>query len=231
MAKTYAKIIHEALQLRYLLLLVFIAGLAATVWIYQKVPTGFIPQEDQGYLFVIVQAPPGSSLEYTGALADRGSAIIAQDPDILGAFSVMGFSFSGGASNAGLMFVATKPADQRRGKGHSAADIVARLSPKLQMLMFAPNGGLIAIIQPPAVQGVGSFGGFQFELQDQGRNTITDLDRVAHQIVGASRARKDLTGLLTSAGDDRSREGEGDEHTALPDHDNAGRFHGIGICQ
>jgi HAE1 family hydrophobic/amphiphilic exporter-1 len=198
LAKTYAKIIHGALKVRYLLVLVFFAGLVATGWIYQKVPTGFIPQEDQGYLFVIVQAPPGSSLEYTASLADRGSAIIAQDPDILGAFSVMGFGFSGGAANAGLMFVATKPADQRRGKGHSAADIVARVSPKLQMLMFAPNGGLVALIQPPAVQGVGSFGGFQFELQDQGRNTLTDLDRVAHQIVGASRAHKDLTGLITT---------------------------------
>jgi HAE1 family hydrophobic/amphiphilic exporter-1 len=197
MGRTYAKSIHVALQLRYLLLLIFFVGLGATVWVYQRVPTGFIPQEDQSFLMVIVQAPPGSSLAYTTALADRGQAILAQDPDIAGAFSVMGFSFSGGASNAGMMFVSTKPSDQRREKGHSAADIVARLSPKLQMLMFAPNGGLVAMIQPPAVSGVGSFGGFQFMLQDQGKNTLADLDRVAHQIVGASRARKDMTGLLT----------------------------------
>ncbi len=59
----------------------------------------------------------------------------------------MGFSFSGSASNAGMMFIDTKPAEQRRGKGHSAADIVADLSPKLQSLMFAPNGGLVAIIR------------------------------------------------------------------------------------
>jgi HAE1 family hydrophobic/amphiphilic exporter-1 len=147
---------------------------------------------------VIVQAPPGSSLAYTSALADRAQAIIQTNHDIAGAFSVMGFSFSGGASNAGMMFVSTTPSDQRRGKGHSAADIVADLSPKLQSLMFAPNGGLVALFQPPAVQGVGSFGGFQFMLQDQGKNTLADLDRVAHQIVGASRQRKDLTGLLTT---------------------------------
>ena len=73
LASTYAKSIHVALQLRYLLLLVFFAGLGATVWIYQHVPTGFIPQEDQGYLMVIVQAPPGSSLAYTTALADRAA--------------------------------------------------------------------------------------------------------------------------------------------------------------
>ncbi len=198
LSKTYARIIHFSLNIRYVLLAVFFVGLAATVWIYRRVPTGFIPQEDQGYLMVIVQAPPGSSLSYTTNLADRAQAIIAQNHDIAGAFSVMGFGFQGAAANAGLMFVATTPADQRRAKGHSAADIVADLAPKLQMLMFAPNGGLVAMIQPPAVQGLGSYGGFQFMLQDSGLNTLTDLDRVAHQIVGASRGRKDLTNLITT---------------------------------
>jgi HAE1 family hydrophobic/amphiphilic exporter-1 len=198
MGRTYARSIHFALRIRYVLLVLFVAGLTATVWMYKHVPTGFIPQEDQGYLMVIIQAPPGSSLEYTNNLASRATAILMQDPDIAGAFQVVGFSFSGAASNQGLMFVSTKPADQRRGKGHSAADIVARLAPKLQMLMFAPNGGLVALIQPPAVQGVGAYGGFQFVLEDSGKNSITDLDRVAHQIVAKSRARKDITGLITT---------------------------------
>jgi HAE1 family hydrophobic/amphiphilic exporter-1 len=197
LASTYAKSIHFALRLRYVLLLLFFAGLAGTVWIYRFVPTGFIPQEDQGYLMAIVQAPPGSSLTYTTALADRAQMIIAGNPDVNGAFSVMGFSFSGGASNAGIIFMSLKPSDQRRAKGHSSEDIVADLSPKLMGLMFAPNGGLVAAFQPPAVNGVGSFGGFQFMLQDTGKNTLADLDRVAHQIVGASRQSKDLTGLLT----------------------------------
>jgi len=198
LASAYAKSIHVALQVRYLLLVVFFAGLGFTVWVYQHVPTGFIPQEDQGYLMVIVQAPPGSSLEYTGALAQRAEAIISTNPDVVGSFSIMGFSLAGSSSNAGMMFLSTKPSDQRRGKGHSTSDIVADLSPKLQMLMFAPNGGLVAMFEPPAVQGVGSYGGFQFMLQDQGSNTLSDLDRVAHQIVSGSRQRKDLTGLLTT---------------------------------
>ncbi len=130
LGKTYAKIIHVALQLRYVLLVLFFAGLGATVWIYNKVPTGFIPQEDQGFLIGIVQAPPGSSLAYTTALADRAQAVIYSNKDIAGAFSIMGFSFTGNASNAGLMFISTKPAKDRRGKGHSAADIVADLSPE-----------------------------------------------------------------------------------------------------
>src|SRR6202023_3277249 len=108
---TYARTIHFALRIRYLLLLLFFAGLAATTWTYQRVPTGFIPQEDQGYLMVIIQAPPGSSLEYTSALANRATGILLQDSDIAGAFQIIGFSFSGASSNAGMMFISTKPAN------------------------------------------------------------------------------------------------------------------------
>jgi hydrophobic/amphiphilic exporter-1 (mainly G- bacteria), HAE1 family len=198
LSKTYARIIHVALRLRYVLLAMFFVGLGATVWTYRQVPTGFIPQEDQSFLMGIVQAPPGSSLAYTQALADRAQQIIYSNKDITGAFSIMGFSFSGNASNAGMMFISTKPAAERRGAGHAAADIVADLFPKLRSLMFQPDGGMVYIIQPPAVNGVGSFGGFQFMLQDSGLNTITDLDRVAHQIVGQGSARKDLANLITT---------------------------------
>jgi len=198
LASTYARIIHVALQLRYLLLLVFFAGLGATVWVYRSVPTGFIPQEDQGYFMVIVQAPPGSSIAYTTSLSERGAAIIGQDPDVIGLFSIIGFSFAGSASNAGMMFVDTKSSLGSAAKGHATADIVRTLTPKLQALMFMPNGGLVQPFEPPAVQGVGSLGGFQFMLQDQGGNSLADLDRVAHQIVGAGAADKDLTGLFTS---------------------------------
>ncbi len=198
MSKTYAQVIHIALRLRYALLVVFVFGLAATVWIYKRVPTGFIPQEDQGFIMCIVQAPPGSSLAYTASLADRAQSIIFSNKDIAGAFSVTGFSFAGSASNQGMMFISTIPSEKRRAKGHAVADIVGALNPKLQMLMFAPNGGIVQLIQPPAVQGVGSYGGFQFVLQDTGSNTLADLDRIAHQIVNGAGARKDLTGLITT---------------------------------
>lgn len=198
LGRTYAGAIHAALKVRYVLVVLFFLGLFATYKMYEVVPQGFIPQEDQGFLMVIIQAPPGSSLSYTSRLADQASAILSTNKDIVGAFSIVGFSFAGDASNAGMMFISTKPASERRGKGHSAADIVQDLSPKMQALMFQPNGGMVNIIQPPAVSGVGSFGGFQFMLQDQGNNTLSDLDRVAHQIANAGRARKDLVNLFTS---------------------------------
>jgi HAE1 family hydrophobic/amphiphilic exporter-1 len=198
LSSSYAKSIHVALRLRYLLLVVFFAGLGATAWVYQHVPTAFIPQEDQGYVMVIIEAPPGSSLVYTRALAERAEGIIGRNPDVGGAFAMIGFSLAGSAPNQGMMFVMTHPTGHPQGKGHTTADVIRDLAPKLQGLMFAPNGGLVAMFEPPAVQGVGSFGGFQFMLQDHGGNTLTDLDRVAHQIVGAGNASKELTGLQTT---------------------------------
>jgi HAE1 family hydrophobic/amphiphilic exporter-1 len=195
-SRTYAKLIHVALKLRYVLLILFFAGLAATGWMYVHVPTGFIPQEDQGYLMIIVQAPPGASLSDTTAISDRAQLVLAQNSNIAGAFAVSGFSLNGASPNAGMIFAALKPSDQRLGKGQSAAEIVASVGPQL----FMVPGGTVAMFQPPAVQGLGSFGGFQFVLQDQGKNTLADLDRISHTIIGASRQNPNLglTGLFTS---------------------------------
>jgi hydrophobic/amphiphilic exporter-1 (mainly G- bacteria), HAE1 family len=193
----YGRVIHHVLRFRYLVLLVFIAGLTFTVYLYTHVPKAFVPQEDQNYLICQVLTPPGASLSYTSNVAQRAVDIIRRDKDVYGTFAVMGFSLGGGgASNSGLIFVPLKAVDTRtkEGPGHSAADIAGKLGPQL----LGVPGGIVAMFQPPAIQGIGSFGGFQFELQDTGRNTLGDLDRVAHEIVGASRQDKYLAGLYTS---------------------------------
>jgi hydrophobic/amphiphilic exporter-1 (mainly G- bacteria), HAE1 family len=197
MGGTYARIIHVVLRLRYVLLVLFAAGLAATVWMYQRVPTAFVPNEDQNFLMCIVQTPPGASLGYTSEVANRATALIRQDPDVFGTFAVMGFSLTGGsAPNFGLIFVPLKSQDTRKkeGPGHTAADIQKKIAPEL----FTVPGGLVVLVEPPAIQGLGTYGGFAFELQDLGRNTLGDLDRVAHQIVGAGAQSKQITNLYTS---------------------------------
>ncbi|MGA7318694.1 MAG: multidrug efflux RND transporter permease subunit [Silvibacterium sp.] len=193
----YGRVTYRVLRVRYLVLVLFVVGLTSTVYLYRHVPTAFVPGEDQNYLICVVQAPQGASLSYTSNVADKAVQLIRKNDDVYGTFSVMGFSLSGGsASNYGLIFVPLKAVELRtkKGKGHSASDVLADLSPKL----FGVPGGLVVMFEPPAIQGIGSFGGFQFELQDLGRNTLADLDRVAHQIVGASREGKKLTNLYTS---------------------------------
>jgi HAE1 family hydrophobic/amphiphilic exporter-1 len=195
--RMYGRSIHVVLRLRYLMLLLFIGGLAATVYLYTHVPTAFVPSEDQNYLICVVQTPQGASLSYTSDVAQHAVDIIRQNKDVYGTFAVMGFSLSGGSSsNYGLIFVPLKGADQRKkeGRGHAAADIQREISPKL----FTVPGGLVVMFEPPAIQGIGTFGGFQFELQDLGRNTLGDLDMVAHKMIGASRQNPKLANLYTS---------------------------------
>ena len=194
LASGYGKVITTTLKFRYVMVVLFFAGLAATAYMYLHVPTGFVPQEDQNYFIVVVQAPPGASLSYTTNVSREAEKVLLADPDVFGTFALPGFSFSGNSSNYGLVFAPLKSIDLRKAKGHAASDIVARVAPKL----FAIPGAIVAAFEPPAVQGIGSFGGFQFQLQDLGRNTLQDLDEVAHKIVAGSRQRKDLTGLFTS---------------------------------
>jgi hydrophobic/amphiphilic exporter-1 (mainly G- bacteria), HAE1 family len=191
----YGKAICKVLGFRYVMIVLFLTGLAATAFYYRKVPTGLVPQEDQNYFIVVVQAPQGASLSYTTAVAHEAEKVLLADQDVFGTFAVPGFSLSGGSSpNYGLVFAPLKPISERAGKGHAASEIVARVSPKL----FGIPGAIVVAFEPPAISGIGSFGGFQFELQDLGRNTLQDIDNVAHKIVANSRQRKDLTGLFTS---------------------------------
>jgi HAE1 family hydrophobic/amphiphilic exporter-1 len=154
---------------------------------YNHVPTAFVPSEDQGYFMIIVQTPPGASLAYTTEFAGKGAALVAKDEDVFGTFSVMGFSQTGGSSpNFGIIFAPLKAVDERtkKGKGHTAHDIVARNVPKL----LGIPGGILFATEPPAINGIGTVGGFQFVLEDQsgGRVTEGDIDRVAHTMVAAA---------------------------------------------
>src|SRR5208282_518452 len=111
-----------------------------------------------------------------------------------GSFSVAGFSFGGSAPNAGLVFLPLQPYGKRTGHDHTASAVVERLRPQL----FGISGAIVVAFEPPAVQGLGQFGGFQFELQDQGSHTLQDLDKVTHDLVRAGFERKDLAGLFTT---------------------------------
>src|SRR4051794_10508373 len=91
----YVKFLKRGMRSRWALVGVFFLALGLTYWVNTQVPQAFVPEEDQGYFITQVQAPAGSSLQYTGAIARKAEQIYMQDPDILTIFSVMGFSFSG----------------------------------------------------------------------------------------------------------------------------------------
>ncbi|HEX4347522.1 MAG TPA: efflux RND transporter permease subunit, partial [Vicinamibacterales bacterium] len=93
--------VKQLIRVRYLVALVFVGLLATTYWVYQRVPTGFVPDADQGYIFVIVQAPQGASLEYTMDVERKVEDVLNRTPEVSHAFSVGGFSFAGAQPNQG----------------------------------------------------------------------------------------------------------------------------------
>ncbi|MBZ5704034.1 MAG: multidrug efflux RND transporter permease subunit [Acidobacteriia bacterium] len=190
----YRGTLRGFLKYRLVMVLLFLAGLGLTYFAFVRVPRGFVPNEDQEYFIIAVQAPSGASLEYTKKIGEQVAAALGKMPEVEGTFSVTGFSFSGNASNRGLIFVPLKPYSQRRGDEHNADAVLARVRGPLSRI----SGALVIPFLPAAVQGLGEFGGFQFEVQDQGNHTLVELEKVTQDMVREGFVRKDLAGLFTT---------------------------------
>ena len=190
----YKQAVYTAAKRKPVTLVAFACALLAVYWLYGHVPGGFIPEDDQGYMVVVVQAPQGASLEYTRDLCTQGEALMKKQPEIRGVFTIVGFSFTGSAPNRGLIFADLKEFDERKGREHSAAAVVERLRGPMMGL----TGGLVVPFNPPTVEGAGEVGGFTFELQDRGGNTLQTLANTANRLVSMGNQDKSLTGLFTS---------------------------------
>ncbi len=194
LTNAYRSTVRHVIGWRFAALVLFVCVLGATYWVYQLVPRAFIPEDDQGYIMFIIQAPQGASLTYTRDVCAKVEEVLAKVPEINGAFTVAGFSQAGNAPNRAIIYANLLPFDQRKGEAHGAAAIIQRLRGPL----FGIPGGLVVPFNPPAVQGLGQFGGFQFELEDLGRNSLQTIANTANTLVGQGNAGKDLTGLFTS---------------------------------
>jgi HAE1 family hydrophobic/amphiphilic exporter-1 len=190
----YVGTLHRLISLRFLVVVAFILALGLTVWTYRSVPTGFVPEEDQGYFIVLVQAPDGASMEYTTGVVKQAEAAMRSMPDVSTVFAVTGFSFSGSAPNRGILFAGLKPYGERPGEAHSAASTVQQLFPRLMGI----SGAIVVPFLPPAIQGLSTFGGFQFQALDMTGGDINRFSGVVQQIVGQGNQTPGLTGLFTS---------------------------------
>ena len=116
---------------------------------------------------ITVQAPQGASVEYTSQAMRQVEAVCAKEKDIIGAFTVVGFSFSGSGANKGMVFLNLANVDKRKGAQNSATAIVNRIRGPLMQLTDVQAFPFL----PPAIAGISSFGGFTFEVQDEGGNS------------------------------------------------------------
>jgi HAE1 family hydrophobic/amphiphilic exporter-1 len=189
----YLSALRWLLRRRLATFLAYAAALAGAAVLYTKVPAGFLPQEDQGYLIVITQGPSGTSLGYTERVIEQIEPVLRQVPEIANIFQVPGFSFSGSGPNRAIAFIDLKPWNQRTKKGQSAAEIVDRLRGPLMGIRTA----MIFPATPPAIEGVGGIGGFQFEIEDQGGGTVQELADQSKRFVAAASNHPDLVGMFS----------------------------------
>ena len=189
----YVRALRAGMRVRWALVALFVVCLGLTVWIYNAVPRAFVPEEDQGYFMVQVQAPAGASLEYTGEVARQAEQIILKDQDVLALFSVMGFSFSGAAPNQGIMFVRLKPFEERPGREHALQAVLGRLTGQLVEI----PGGIVVAFTPPSIPGLSRFGGFEFQVLDQGGAPITELANATRAMVAAGTESPRVQGLFS----------------------------------
>ncbi|KAB8332226.1 efflux RND transporter permease subunit [Scytonema tolypothrichoides VB-61278] len=157
-------------RFRAVVVLLFILSLGFTGWLYTQVPTAFIPEEDQGYFITIIQGPEGVSLNYTNKVMRQVEAEILKLPEVVGTFAIGGFGFSGSTANNGVIFTTLKPWEERHEPDQSVQGIIKNLGGKLSTI----TDSRVLPVNPPAIRGLGSFGGFQFQLQDRRGNSGLD---------------------------------------------------------
>ncbi len=182
-------------------LMVLLALVAAGIggWGVARLPTAFIPNEDQGYLIIGVQLPDGASLERTGATLRQAAEIAMAAPGVenvvaLGGMSVLDSNSS--LANAAVTYVILKDWDTRlKAKGQDLRSIVLGLMEKLKVL----QDGRAFVIVPPAIQGIGNAGGFQMQIeQKDGSFDYAKLQAITDTVIRSASTQSALTNLVTS---------------------------------
>jgi hydrophobic/amphiphilic exporter-1 (mainly G- bacteria), HAE1 family len=191
--RVYQRLLRGVLRHKLIATAAFVVGLAGTVYVYQRVPTAFVPEEDQGYVMFVVQLPSGSSLQETLRVTKQVEEMARKIPEVSGVFNVNGFSFTGNASNKAMIFVTLDPIDERREPGQSAAAVLERLRGPVSGIRDA----FVIPFLPPALQGVGSLGGFQLQVIDRAGGPIEELAGAAWGLVGAAAGDRRLAGVFT----------------------------------
>src|ERR1700682_4841248 len=168
----------------------------ADVLLLNRLPTGFVPDEDYGYFFVNVQLAAAASLTRTDDICRRIEKMLSENRSIEGITAIVGFSLISNVSsdNTALFFVNLKPWDQRRNAAQSVKSIADQLNGRLATEL--PNAFAFAFT-PPAIPGLGNSGGFSFWLQDRGGQSVEYLDRNVQAFIEAARKRPELAGVAT----------------------------------
>ena len=179
------------------MMLLFVALAGGTAWWFTQLPTGFMPQEDQGYAILGVQLPDAASQVRTRAVVRKLSEILRETPGVENWFMIGGMSIldQAAASNGAAFYVTFAPWSQRTGRDElSQNGILKALTDKAKSIREA----MIFAFPPPAIQGLGVAGGFQLQLEDRAGVGLKQLQQIADELIRAGNAQTGLKNLQTS---------------------------------
>jgi multidrug efflux pump len=191
----YGAFVTRLLRVSGVAILVYAVLLGLTYFGFTRVPAGFIPTVDQGYLITDVQLPEGASLERTDALVKRATKMIMETPGIEHAVGIVGFSGStfSNSSDSAAVFAILKPFEERAEDGQSAQEIIGSLNGKLSVIQEAR----IIVISPPPVRGLGTAGGFKMQVEDRSDSGLPALETATNQLIAAANQYQGLTRVYT----------------------------------
>jgi hydrophobic/amphiphilic exporter-1 (mainly G- bacteria), HAE1 family len=199
MENAYARLIGRMVRLSGLMVAIGLVLAALGIWGIARLPTAFIPPEDQGYLMIVAQLPDGAALGRTTAALDGATKIALDTPGVDRVIAISGLSALDNfadLSSAGVSFVVLKPWDERsKGKGTDILTIAEHLQTALNA---APDGRLF-VVPPPPIQGIGNAGGLQMQLEMLGGSfNYQQLNEAAQQVVKEAGANPELQHVLTT---------------------------------
>ncbi len=200
-AKGYEGFVAKLLRRAGRVMIVYLAIVVGVGWLFTRLPSAFLPQEDQGYMMVNVQLPPGATQNRTLEVMQQVEGFILKQPEVSNMVSVLGFSFSGTGQNAGLAFVILKPWSERHGAEHSAQALAGRTFGALMGVRDA----FIFPLSPPPIPELGTGSGFNFRLQDRGGNGHDALLAARNQLLGMASQSKLLTSVRPDGLEDASQ--------------------------
>ncbi len=193
----FLRLVRYFIQIRYVILGLFVAGLLATVYMFTAVPTAFVPDEDQGIFLGMIQGPDGVSRSYTDRVITQAEQIMGKIPEIESTFTVSGTGFDGNGPNLGLFFAKLKPWSDRPNPDQSVERILRKLNGQFQSVTDA----IVAAFNAAPIPGFSATGGIEMQLQDRtgGQLTLDDFAQNARQIIAKGNEQPAIAGTVSSS--------------------------------
>ena len=192
----YGSIVARLVRLSIIGIVLVAAAFGGVALLSRVTPTGFLPSDDQGAFFVVVQLPDGASIGRTSEVARQVETILKKETAIADVSSIIGLNFIDNFSqaNAGFLIVTLKGFDERKGKDESADAIIARLAGQFRQL----RGGTGVPLQPPPIIGLGTGGGFSFVVQDVQGGPPQNLAQATRGLVIAANQNPQLSRVFST---------------------------------